>query len=256
MTTYLKRLAFPMGGLKTRALSLVLAMLASTALQAQVISLNIVGYYFRPMSPGVNLVANQFLNYSGNPLALNESINLVLTNGVPDGAMFTKWTGSAFLPTAVFDAGSLTWSLDYTLGLGDGGYLTTPSAFAAIFVGEVANYPPVGSLIWAPNYGPGLHLVSSPMPLSGPLSTMFTNVVGRLPAAGESVWLLNETTQVYSHSSFDGFAWDVDANLNVGQAAWFDIGGTGLVPPAVPEPSSIMLALLGATLLIARRTRR
>ena len=85
---------------------------------------------------------------------------------------------------------------------------------------------------------------------------MFANVVGRAPAAGESVWMLNEATDVYSQSFFDGFAWDVDATLNVGQAAWFDIGGTGLTPPAVPEPSSMMLALVAATLLIARRARR
>lgn len=209
-----------------------------------------VGYINRTIQPGYNLVADQLIQSPDN------SINSVLIGTTPNGATFTKWSGNAFLPLSTYNASTLTWSINYTLNLGEGGYLYTPTLFINTFLGEVAYYPPLGTNVWSPNYGPGLHLVSSPMPIAGSLSTMFSSVVGRAPVDGESVWLLNELTQQYNHSTYDGSAWDLNANLAVGQAAWIDIGGTGQSPPLIPEPTTAALVLLAAGTALAHPLRR
>lgn len=199
------------------------------------------------MHPGYNLIADQLLQSPMN------SLNVFLSSTTPHGAVFTKWDGSSFLPPSTYNAPSHTWSIDYTLNLGEGGVLWTPGYFTNTFVGEVGPYiPESGNQPWTPNYPTGMHLVSDPIPRAGNLSVMFANVVGRPPAAGESVWIFNEVTQLYNQSYFDGLAWDFDAALMVGQSAWFDIGGTGQMPPAVPEPSMMALLALVALPLLRR----
>lgn len=227
------------------------------AAQAQT-SQNIVGYYNRTMSPGVNLIANQLLS-------TDDTLNHILSGAhVPDGTTFTKWSGGSFLAPSVYDAGSGDWSINYGLTLGEGGWLNAPSTFTNTFVGEVGPYiiPDAGGLPWTPGYGAGLHLISSPVPVGGHLSTvffgtdMFAAIVGRAPVVGESVWTLNEGTQMYSQSTFDGSAWNNDLAFSVGQSAWFDLGATGAFPPLVPEPSVLVLAGIGAAMLFRVHRRR
>ncbi len=215
-----------------------------------------VGYYNRQVGANVNLIANQ-LNATPN----NNINNILINPGIPDGAVFTKWSNasSSYLPFSYFDGSIQQWSVNYSLNLREGGCLylpgpLSPQNFSITFVGEVATYPPVGTTVWAPNYAPGLHLISCPIPYSVPLSTLFQYVVGRAPDPGESVWILNESTQLYTESIYNG-TWDVDASLRVGQAAWFDIGGTGATPPilVIPEPASFSLAAVAGILLVVRR---
>src|SRR5437868_15268236 len=91
-------------------LLLLASCLLASPLSAQVSSLNIVGYYNRVLYPGDNLIANQIS-------ATNNDLNTLFTAGAPDGTTFTKWNpaGNSFLPYSVFDAGSGTWSIDYSL---------------------------------------------------------------------------------------------------------------------------------------------
>jgi hypothetical protein len=238
---------------KTFLAVLTLIAVAVAPAAAQPYSGNIVGYINRTMSPGYNLIADQLLQ---NP---DNLINTVLTNGTPNGASFTKWTGTAFLPPSIFNATTRTWSLNYSLNPGEGAMLWSPTSFVETFFGEVPHYS-YGDLpytnVWSPNYVSGLHLIASPLPLGGTLSLMFTNVVGRLPAEGESVWTLNELSQTYTHSTYDGLTWDNDVSLAVGQSAWFDLGATGLTPPPVPEPAVGLLTALAAATLLLRRQRR
>ncbi|MGC3961609.1 MAG: PEP-CTERM sorting domain-containing protein [Verrucomicrobiota bacterium] len=218
--------------------------------QSNVYSINVVGYYNRLISPGNNLIANQLFASPDN------SINTVL-QGVADGATFTKWDAAAnnFLPLSVFSLSSHTWSINYNLNLGEGALLHSPSFTTNTFVGGVVNYTNIvnfgfGGQPWSPNYADGLHLIACPVPVGGSISMMFDKVTGRAAQAGESVSILNEASQTYLTTTFDGFSWDNDLNLNVGQAAWFNLG-----PVNVPEPSTMTLAgvALGALLAVRRR---
>ena len=80
---------------------------------------------------------------------------------------------------------------------------------------------------------------------------MFEKVVGRAPEMGEWVRVLDEATQTYITSTFDGFSWDNgDPSIFVADSAWFNLG-----PVSVPEPSSMTLAgmAFGALLVVRRR---
>lgn len=240
--------------MKTLKLGLLLLLCGGVTMssfsQSNVYSMNIVGYINRLLSPGNNLIANQLI---ASP---NNSINNVLL-GVADGATFTKWDASAntFLPLSVFSLSSQTWSINYSLNLGEGALLNSPSFTTNTFVGSVANYTNVldlgpGGQPWSPNYADGLHLIACPSPIAGPVSTMFDKVTGRPAQAGESVSFLDEASQTYITATFDGAGWDNDPTLNVAHAAWFNLG-----PVNVPEPSSMALAGLAFGTLLAVRRR-
>jgi len=225
-------------------LSVVISLVATCSALGQ---FNIVGYVNRPIVPGASLVANQ-LNASPN-----NSINNILLS-VADGATFTKWDSSAnaFLPQSVFNLGTHSWSINYSLNLGEGALVTSPSLTTNTFVGEVVGYTniisDIGNGKWEPNYADGLHLIACPMPVGGTVSFMFAKVTGRGPEAGEWVKVLDEGTQTYITATFSGSAWDNDPSLGVTHAAWFNLG------PVVPEPSS--MALIGVAGLVAWRFRQ
>lgn len=242
--------------------------LAESAFSATGYSLNVVGYYNRAMTPGVNLIANQ-LNASPD-----NSLNTILAGSVvPDGSTFTMWNGSSFDPLSVYNTSTHTWSINYNLGLGDGGYFTTPSVFTNTFVGNVGPYLDIGltnggnNINWNPGYANGLHLISNPSPVSGDLNFTFLNVVGRAPVAGEGVAILTDgLTLSYTKYFYDGGGTWVDESLNsvnpssvvpVGSSAWFALGVnySMTIPSAVPEPGVFALIGMGAVLLL-RRNRR
>jgi hypothetical protein len=227
---------------------LLLSLLAVPIASGQsVYSLNVVGYYNTTFYPGDNLIANQL--GTGN-----DTLNNVLTHGVADGSTLTKWdpVGNQFLPPSVFDAATMNWSINYSLTYGEGALLHSPSEAVNTFVGEV--FPgfnvDTGVLDWHPNYGGGLYLVSSPVPLALPMSQMFAAVTGRNPQAGEWARVLDPVTQMYTTTVFDAFSgtWDNgDPVLGVGMAAWFNL---------IPEPSTAALLALGAVALFwCRRAR-
>ncbi len=164
----------------------------------------------------------------------------------------------------IYDSFSDSWSINYQLNLGQGGYLTSLSAVPVVntFVGTVGfaldgNNNAIG---WAPNYANGLHLISNPVPVAGPLSAEFLGVTGRAPVAGEGVATFDPVTQTYTESFFDGTQW-LDQNLlnpstatiGVGQAAWFALGANYEMTIPVPEPGTWALVGAGAGLLFLRR---
>jgi len=206
---------------------------------------NIVGYINRQISPGDNLIANQLIASPDN------NINTILT-GVLDGATFTKWdsANAAFMPLSIFSSGS--WSINYSLNLGEGGLLHSPGSSINTFLGEVGPYLNLDGtprqVGWNPNYPDGLHLIGGPNPFN---DSTFEEVVGRAPQAGEWVGKFNELTQTFSKTTFDGLAWDNDApTLGVAQAAWYNLGPVNVVP----EPSTLALAALAGLILLRRRS--
>lgn len=227
--------------------------------QSNVYSLNIVGYINRAIVPGDNLIGNQ-LNYAPLNGPVDNSLNHILLS-VADGTTFTKWDAgaNAFLPLSVFDLNSQTWSINYSLNLGEGALVHSPARTTNTFVGSVMVYTNIVSAMdlgpgspWAPNYAAGLHLLACPMPVGGSVSSMFAKVVGRAPATGEWVKVLDEANQTYLTSTFDGASWDHDPDLAVAHAAWFNLG-----PVTVPEPSALALSAgAGLVLAGARRRRR
>jgi hypothetical protein len=226
-------------------------------------STNIVGYANLLFQPGVNLIANQFLNTPDNSLnsILNAGSSL---GGLANNTTFTLWNNGAFLPLSVYNSSSDSWSINYQLNLGQGGYLTTASCTTNTFFGSVGPYFSGGSnnVNWLPNYSDGLHLVSNPIPIAGDLNYEFYNVIGRAPVAGEGVAILNSLTQTYDKNFFNGSEWidqatgDLStATLHVGEAAWFALGANYdmTIPSPVPEPGALALMGLGAGLLFLRR---
>ena len=220
------------------------------------ISINIVGYYNLNIGSGNYLIANQLSNGTN-------TLNTIFNGSIPVGTTFTMWdaNGQHFMPLSTYTGSGTGWTIDYTLNYGQGGLLTSHSAWSTTIVGEViSNFVvDVGLQNWHPNYADGLHLLSSPVPISEPMDVMFTNVVGRLPQNGEWAAIFNPATQDYTITMFHaGSGWDNgDPVLGVGQSAWFDLGG-GLPAtfnsiPTVPEPNVVVLAIIGLGLLIYRR---
>lgn len=216
-----------------------------------VYTINIVGYYNVSIFPGDNLIANQLVT-------TNQRLNNLIRAGgfaaIPDGITFTKWDSSAntFLPPSIYDALSDSWSINYTLELGEGGVLHSPSIWTNTFVGSVAVFTNIlndlgPGTLWHPDYANGNHLIACPDPLGGPISTMFPFVTGRVPMDGESVGILYGGSQIYVTSTFHtGSGWDNgDPILPVGNSAWFNLG-------PVPEPSPAVLSASGLAVMLMR----
>jgi hypothetical protein len=222
--------------------------------QAQVFSQNIVGYYNMPLYAGNNLIANQLSSGSND-------LNTFLGQNTPEGATFTEWNATAaqYLPLSTYDSAS-GWSIDYTLTFGQGGLLTTPSAFTNTFVGSVWSGFDINNPYNLPLVsGTGKMLLSCYIPIG---NATFNNVVGRDPADGEYVTTLDPLTQQATTTTYNDGTWsNGDPLLQVGQSAFFGLGADGAASnPAfapVPEPSTLALSGLGVLALgVLRRERK
>src|SRR4051812_35157652 len=235
----------------------VAALLLSVSAKAQV-SGNIVGYYNLEIFPGNFLIANQLSNHTN-------TLNTIFSGTIPVGTTFTMWDAAAqhFTPLSTYVGSSSGWTINYFLNYGEGGVLGSSFDWHTTIVGEViSNFVDgVGLVNWNPNYSSGLHLLSSPIPITAPMDVMFPNVVGRLPQDGEWAAILNPTNQIYTITTFHtGSGWDNgDPVLGYGQSAWFDLGGglpaTFSSIPMVPEPGVVAFGGLGLGIFFIRRAR-
>lgn len=211
------------------------------SVHAQVWSGNIVGYANLVLFPGDNLIANQF---SSDP---DNSLYSIFQTNIPEGTTFAKWdsTSHQYLPFSAYDTAG-GWSINYDLSYGEGGLLHLPSLFTNTFAGTVwpgynGHDPFVPPLV----SGDGTLLLSCYIPV-GPAS--FYDVVGRDPLDGESVTILNASSQITTTSTFEDGFWDNgDPLLGVGQSAFFNLGPDFNQEP-VPEPG--VFSLFGGSVVL------
>jgi hypothetical protein len=226
---------------------LCLALIVGPGVSAycQVYSGNIVGYYNLQLYAGNNFIANQ-LDVGTVP---DNTLSAIFQPGaVPEGATFTEWDPATqqYLPTSVYDT-IQGWSINYTLGFGQGGLLHSPSSFINTIVGSVWSGYDANTGMWVPPLvtGSGSQLLSCYVPIA---DATFYDVVGRDPQNGESVTWLNDASQFYTTTTFENGVWNNGVpTLNLGQAAFFN-----LVP--VPEPA--IYSLIGASVLLLGAARK
>ena len=225
-------------------------------------SANIVGYVNTPFLPGATFFANP-LEYTNNHLSF-------LIPTAPEGASLQLWnpTLQQYNPAITFSGGE--WSANPLLPPGLGALMLTPTVFTNTFVGTVLDanggiYDGNTLHLPSPFAGPnGLYLVSSIFPAAGTNFfgfNFFDVMFGRGPNENEAFYRWNGSE--FIGTTFYGGVWD-NGNpfLNVGESGFFDIGGTGMLPPVpdltlVPEPgTSAFLALAVFLFGIAKRSRR
>ena len=191
---------------KTLLLLGAVGALAMASAEAQVYSVNAVGYVNTTLKPGFNLIANP-LN------AANNSLGSILP-APEEGTTVYKWTGAAYSISA-FEFGA--WSdAALTLAPGEGAFVTNPTATdkTVTFVGDVM----IGALS---NPVPaGFSMRSSMVPQAGGL----TSVLGFPATDGTIVYQYNGATQTYSIDAVEFGSWgNSGANgpsLAVGEAVW------------------------------------
>ncbi len=210
----------------------------------------VVGYYNLAIFPGDNLIANQLTT------ATSDTLNNVLTHGVPDGSTFTEYDSAAnqFFPLSYYNAAASSWTIDYPFAPnGVGGVLHAPDSATVTLVGGVVNYDINTSqyTFVPPAYGPGIYLLSLAAPL--PMGT-FSQITGRAPEAGDSFATLDGATQILTTATFDGATWEIgglpaaNPTLTLGSAAYITL--------VTPEPSAFALLGLGVVALLISRCLR
>ena len=174
-------------------------------------------------------------NLIGNPLApTSNSINFILTAPtIPAGSTFRKWntTNGAWSVPSVFNGSS--WSLDYTLGYAEGGWLYLPSATTIWYMGWLQSNPP------RPPTNAGIYLLAAHLYIVGETdsarATNFNTIVGRTALKNEFVQRLDVVSQtgfisICTNANW-AFAWwnNGAPSLRFGESAFFNLGP---VPPA------------------------
>jgi hypothetical protein len=197
---------------KTHLLTAAVIAVGIGASQAQVYSVNAVGYVNKTF-------ANGGLALVANPLnGTNNLINTVLPNVPPDTQMF-KWNGAGYNDAEFFVDASTGWfngqgePSTTVLAPGEGFFLQFPPGSGSVtvtFVGEV----PQGSL--SNNIPAGFSIKSSQVPQEAGLSAM-----GFPADPDDTVFFWN----------YGGQGWR-DAIQYAGGGQWVDTGSGELVDPA------------------------
>jgi hypothetical protein len=227
----------------------------------------IVGYANVTIYPGYNLVAEQFFsgfNADDSPVQqyLNDGITLWggygqgsnAVPGLPVGTTAEIWNAATnqFSLPSTFDGTS--WDINYAISA-PGGVLIdnqTSTTYTVTEIGLDWAGPwfmggPSATWVPPPINTPGSYLLDLIFPISGDDDNdLFYHEVGRDPAVGESVTVLNAATQTYSTTFCTGYVlgsngqqptWsNGEPSVGIGQAAFFvhpplqgDANGDGVV---------------------------
>jgi hypothetical protein len=195
--------------MRTKTLLLTAAVIAAGAVasQAQVYSVNAVGYVNSQVGPGFTLIANP-LNTTNNTLG-------VLLPSPPDFTTVYKWneTSQGFdIATYFFGA----WDHpEYTLNPGEGAVISTDTAFTITWVGEVMQ----GQLATAipQNYS----IRSSKVPQSGTL----TQLAFPTPNDFDTLYKWNTSSQAYDIFTYFFGSWSGptpgEPSIGVGESFFY-----------------------------------
>jgi len=192
---------------KTLLLAAVVVAAGISASQAQVYSVNAVGYVNKNIPVGFTMIANP-LNTTNNTIG-----NLLPS--VPNFSNFLRWNGTGF-DTATFIFGS--WDQpQYTLNPGEGGFINTDTAFTITWVGDVMQ----GNL--SNSIPAGFSVKASQVPQTGGVSS----VLG-LNSLGIFDNLLKWNGNGYdTYTVLPGGSWDPsEPVINVGEAFFINAGGS------------------------------
>jgi len=192
--------------MRTKTLLLTAAVIAAGigASQAQVYSVNAVGYVNLSLPVGWAMIANP-LNGTNNLLS-------TILPTVPDGAIIYKFNDAtqSFEDANTYFAG-FGWFPDNTLNPGQGAFVYLPSAATLTFVGDV----PQGNL--TNGLPANFSIRSSQVPQAGLIST----ALGYPPLDGDVVYQWDRVNQRYTDalSYFAGFGWfPSEPNVGVGES--------------------------------------
>lgn len=185
---------------KTLLLTAALGAGLTTMSQAQVFSVNAVGYVNVDLVPGFNLVCNP-LNAADNTLG-------ALITGVDEGTQIYTFDGTFNIDTFEFGA----WgNPGVELLPGGGFFLRTAAAATVTFVGEVMQ----GDLSNA--VPAGFAIRSSQVPQEGGITT----VLGFPADEGDQVYIFDGASQGYDIRTFEFGEWTGgEPTLGVGQAVF------------------------------------
>jgi hypothetical protein len=188
---------------KTLLITAAIGAAAAVATQAQVYSVNAVGYINLTAQPGFNLLANQLI-------AADNTVAGLLP-GVPEGTSVYKFDPATGYSITTLDFGAWT-DPSVTLSPGEGFWLRNPGAedMTITLVGEV----PQGTL--TTDLVVGFNLVSSQVPQAGLIETD----LGLPVEEGTSVYQFDPVAG-YSISSIDFGAWSPsEPTVAVGEGVW------------------------------------
>lgn len=192
--------------MRTKTLLLTAAVVAAgmAASQAQVYSVNAVGYVNLALPVGYTMIANP-LNAPTNTIG-------ALLTGLPNFSNLLKWTGSGFT-TATYSFGA--WDQpNITLAPGEGAFVNIDTATTVTFVGEVMQ----GNLTNAVPVG--FSIRSSKVPQAGGV----TSVLG-LSTLNNFDNLLQWKTNKYVTYTYAFGAWDPsEPQIGVGESFFLNTG--------------------------------
>jgi hypothetical protein len=187
---------------KTLLLTAIVGALGFTAAQAQVYSVNAVGYVNKSIPSGFSIVANP----------LNNGDNKVSTVfGANPGPLTVYRFGDAGFSISSYDTDFEEWSSDDVINPGEGFFVNNGGdASTVTFVGEV----PQGAL--SNSLPAGFSIRSSQVPQAGKLQTDLGFPVD------EAVTVYQFGANGYSISSFDADfeEWDSEPTVGVAEGFW------------------------------------
>jgi hypothetical protein len=215
---------------KTLITSAVLSIAGAAALQAQVYSVNAVGYINIDVAPGFNLLANQLNNGDNKVSDLFMGHDKFMAIYKHDAAT-GEYTINNYEPPSEPGAGDAIWDdPDMELNPGEGFWLRNldNAGFTLTLVGEV----PQGTL--TKTLLPGYNLVASMVPQAGGLMTDlgvpaedFNTVLLHSPT--EPSPGLNDTGSYNSYEYEAGEWFDMEPMVEVGEGIWYrHLGSTPL----------------------------
>ncbi len=195
--------------------------------RAQIYEQGLIGYYGAVFQTGSNLFCAGLQDEPAN-FSL-----MTMFPAVPNGTVVLEWDSStlAFDTNSIFENGG--WSLDLPLPSGVGFLLVTQVPFTNAVIGTVLNhdgdlltesneFAPVEPVFSGPN---GVYLLGDKSHTVDTGTNILINILGRMPNEGEQVIQISGTSTYFGNG-----VWDMVPTLDIGQAAFLNIG-----PVGVPE---------------------